>query len=299
VTKVYCGIPDSMSRGVRRIADALVRYAPPNVQIVTDDAEADLVIFQVVGVQNFSDESLPQKILIAKQRGQRYAIWHLCVKSTENPDPRFWAEIWQDACCVASYYDLGAYVGANNFWVKSKFLHTPLGVDDQLTVWRPRHCFERIFTIGTSGYIAETEGAAEAAAAVHAVRGYQFHLGPNLGLGPRVMYKHDLTDEQVAQAWNECQYVAGLRRCEGFELVAAEAVLCGARPIMFNAPHYTRWYGDLADYVTESTPDNVAGALASLFRGPYRAVEQAEIDYARTVFHWPTILDKFWKRVVK
>jgi hypothetical protein len=293
--RVFLDCPPQMSQGIFRVVNAMKANLPLGVTLSSLE-EADLVVLHVVGVQNFSPTTIPEQIQAIRERGQRYAIMQYCLRTTENPTPDFWAPIWQDSCCTWSYYDIGAFVGAANFWCKAKVYHAPLGVDQD--VFRINEHAPKIFTIGTSGWVAETEGVREANAAVEAVGGYQWHLGPDLGLGPRAAWGTKLSDAAVAQRWNECEYVAGLRRVEGFELVAWEGLLCGARPIVFDAPHYRRWFGDLAEYVPEGTTEEVTAALTALFRGPYRPVTGVELKAAAVITNWPLLLAGFWKRVV-
>src|SRR5207253_7002977 len=105
-----------------------------------------------------------------------------------------------------------------------------------------------------------------------------------------------LSDIQLATLYAQCHYVSGLRRIEGFELPAAEGLLCGARPILFDRDHYRNWYGSLAEYITESDRPGVVAQLVDLFGRQVRTVTADERNEAVRRFHWPTILNGFWER---
>ena len=110
--------------------------------------------------------------------------------------------------------------------------------------------------------------------------------------------QHGLTDAQVATRWNECDYVAGLRRIEGFELPAVEALFCGSRPICFDAPHYRQWFGGLATFIREDTPDEVEGALVDIFESDTRPVTADERAEALRRFSWAPLVKGFWERAL-
>jgi hypothetical protein len=289
---VYLDPPASMSKGIHRVADAMKKHLPPE-HVCGPLEQADLVVFHVVGVQNFDEVSLTDRIAECLARGQRYAMIHYCLKTTENGgDPAFWSPLWDGAACVWSYYDLRDVIPS---WHTRPvcFYHAPLGVDQD--VFKINERARKLFTIGTSGYVAETEGVLEAYEAVQRVNGFMFHLGPDFGLGALCAPQTGLTDRQVADRWSECEYVAGLRRVEGFELPAAEGILCGARPIMFDQPHYRTWFDGLAEFVPED--DNLAESLERIFRGPYLPVSEEQLEEARRRFDWARLTAGFWERV--
>jgi hypothetical protein len=277
-----------MGRGIKRVVDAFKRHLPDEHTLVNDWTEADFVIFHVVGVQNFSPTvDLPTQIEMVKKAGKRYAMMQYCLRTTERPEPSFWLPLWAGADVVWSYYDLAAY------WCPN-FYRAPLGVDASVFYPRNEH---KVFTIGTSGYVAETEGAQECYDAIRIMGGTQVHLGPALKLGPNFAYRMNISDDDVARLWSQCRFVSGLRRVEGFELPAAEAMLCGVRPILFDRPHYRQWFGEDAYYVHEDTPAIVTEELAAIFTQGYPTLSHDAILRARKRFDWTILMREFWRRV--
>jgi hypothetical protein len=300
--KVYLDPPPKMSKGIHRVADALKKRLPAGVELERCRENADVVVFHVVGVQNFDEIDLRMQIDMCRAAGQRYAMMQYCLKTTENGgDSNFWWPLWHDAACVWSYYDLNLHLyqrqpdAADGVQISS-FYYAPLGVEQD--VFNINERAKKLFTIGTSGYVPETEGVLEAYEAVSRVNGFQFHLGPDFGLGALCAPQTGLTDQQVADRWNECDYVAGLRRVEGFELPAIEGILCGARPIVFDTPVYRQWYGGLAEFVPEGTPEELTEALVKLFSGPYLAPSAEQLEEAQRRFDWDTLCAGFWERVL-
>lgn len=276
-----------MSRGIKRVRDALSIYRPEGVMIVDSREKSDLEIIHTVGwgslPENFGD--------------RRYAIIQYCAKTTEDPDPQRWLlEVWSGADVVWSYYQLDEYVKHLARADDLNLYHAPLGVDG--SIFRPIGEGRRSFKIGTSGYIAETESVGECARAADKISGATAHLGPDLGLPGRISYNEGLSDDGVARLWSSCERVAALRRVEGFELPAIEGLACGARPVAFDAPHYTRWFGEHADYVPEVSADDLVPLLAELFAKPPRPVSEAERKAVLERFDWKMLAQGFWERVL-
>ena len=279
--------PSNLSQGIHRVARALALAAPEGVRLVGNPAEADLRILHVIGWG-----SIPDGLL---ESGQDFAILQYCVRTSEDGRAQAWLPYWEKALCTWSYYDLRAICEADGVAHNFPFMYAPLGVDP---IFKPSLPIRKRFIIGTSGYIAETEGVKECYAAARATDHEQFHLGPNLGLGPNIAYATGISDAQLAELWSQCSYVAGMRRHEGFELPAYEGLLCGARPVMFDAPHYQRWMGDLAEYVPEGSFEEVTEALTALFSRPVRAVREVERIEAARRFSWPLLCGQFWERIL-
>jgi hypothetical protein len=221
MTRVYLAPQAWMGRGIQRVAEALVAHAPKDVEVVADRAAAQLEIIHVVGCG-----SLPEDV------GIPYAVVQYCYRTTEQPALDFWLPIWERARAVWSYYDLP---GADSY----KLLCQPLGVDPEIFHERNNDANGREYGIATHGYVAETEAVHECHRAAARAELKAAHLGPNLGQGGDTF--HNLSEEDVAALWSRSERVAALRRVEGFELPGYEGLLCGARPVAFDAPHYRRW----------------------------------------------------------
>lgn len=284
--KVYLEAEQWMSLGIKRVVVALKRYRPDNVIIVETPEEADLHIVHMVG-----NGQKP-----ACQTGRPYAMIQYCMRTTETPFAQDWIQLWQNARAVWSYYDLLSIAledGAETSGVR--FYHAPLGVE---SVFKPSAPVRKCFLIGTSGYIADTEGVRECAEVAMRLGRRQFHLGPNLGLGTNVMFATGLEDELVADFWSQCSFVAGLRRIEGFELPVLEALMCGSRPIVFDRPHYRQWFAEHAEYVPEVAPDELVEHLHAIMSRPVRAVTPAERSQVARTFDWQMITAGFWEAVL-
>lgn len=271
--KVYLAPRADLSQGIHRVAQALRTYAPDWATVVDDPEQADFRIGHVIGIHGMQE-------WVA--RGP-YALIQYCY-STAGGSTDEWQALWADAKAVWSYYDLRS--------VCPRFLHRPLGVG---RIFQPSVPARKRFIIGTSGYVADTECVMECYGAAQAVGAMQFHLGPNLNFGPGVIFAHGIPDAQVAEFWSQCSFVAGLRRCEGFELPALEGLMCGARPVMFDAPHYRQWFNDFAEFIPEGSPREVEASLTELFSRPVRPVTAIERAEAARRFNWKQLATEFWE----
>lgn len=274
------------ARSIQRISHALAQYAP--IEVTNDANSADLVVHLVIGVGNF--ESTPIDKIIHKEllRGQRYAIVQCCLISTEEKKPDFWKSLWEDAEVVWSYLDLRAFAPTYDF----NFYYAPLGVDK---VFYDRQ-LPRDITMLTTGYVAESEAVREVSEAVRRVDGYHVHVGPNFGLGPHSRTYMDVSDEEMAHLYSRSQFVAGLRRDEGFELPAAEGLICGAQPIMFDAPHYRQWFDKWATFIPEGDFATVTDAIENVF---YQTPKKFQPNGALEMFDWERIVAGFWSSILE
>jgi glycosyltransferase involved in cell wall biosynthesis len=156
---------------------------------------------------------------------------------------------------------------------------------------------QKEWAIATSGFSWLTESVRECALAVQAVGGRVLHVGPEMDR-PWVDCVQDVSDLELAAYYRGSAYVSGLRRIEGFELPAAEGLVCGARPICFYKAHYKDWYGDWAEYVDEGPRPMVQDELTRLLSGPYRHVTDAERQAACARFDWAKLVPTFYGRMV-
>lgn len=284
--KVYVDCEEWMSLGIKRVVQALKQYAPKGVEVVSSQEEADLVVVHMVGngqLQHWTTDN-----------GKPFAAVQYCLRTTELPNTSHWIPTWERARCVWSYYDLMAkIVEDQNVTSGINFYHAPLGVNTRS--FRPSMPTRKRFIIGTSGYIAETEGVLECHAVASRLEHLHFHLGPDLKLGPGVTYMTNIADDILADFWSQCTFVAGLRRIEGFELPIVEGLACGARPICFDSPHYRQWFDGLAEFVPEVEPAEVTEHLYSIMSKPVRTVTPAERSHVASTFNWETLVTGFWE----
>lgn len=290
--KVYL-TPPQPSRGLQRIADALVRYAPSGTEFVTDLHAADTVILYAIG----RNDAMVEKAHSITMRGQRYAVIQVCLRSTMKPHTCHWWPLWRDAAVVWSYYDLNAAIevdGGDTDGLRWNFYHAPLGADAE--VFRvDGNEEERTFVIATSGVSRLSESVRECWLAADAVDGNIVHLGPLRREG--VLSVNNISDAQWADRLVQCQFVSGLRRTEGFELPAVEGLLCGARPIVFDTPDYHWNYGPHAEYLHEGSRQEVVDQLVELFKRGARPVTAEEKEQAVERFNWETIVKGFYERL--
>jgi len=285
---VYVGHNPDLSQGIHRVSRALRAFTPNWVQIVDQEDWADLRIGHVVGIQDMEEWC---------SRGP-YALIQYCVQ-TGGGTAEEWRKIWMGAKTTWSYYDLAHWLShtlppSYSESLCPNFYYAPLGVDP---VFKPSFPLRKRYMIGTSGYVDETECIGECYRAATRVERSMLHLGPHLNFGPSVTCIRGVPDKMLADFWSQCSYVAGLRRIEGFELPVIEGLMCGARPVVFDAPHYRKWFDGFAEFIPEGTPQEVEDALFTLFSRPVRPITQAEREAARTQFHWPTLCAGFWEAI--
>jgi hypothetical protein len=277
---------------MQRIADAVEFYAPPNVKVVEKIEDADLVVHTVVGKANF--EKVDIDVLIENEiiRSQKYAIIQCCFMGADHNNPGFWKPLWEGAEVVWSYLNLASFHPDYNF----NFYYAPLGVNQN--IFNRNNARFRDIDMLTTGYVPETEGIREVSKAVEKIGGKHVHIGPDFKLGPHSSTFIDISDEHLSSLYSRSRYVAGLRRHEGFELPAAEGLLCGARPIMFDAPHYRKWFNEWATFIPETSEALVTGAIECVLKHSAQ-VSLAESHAAAEVFDWSKIVGNFWKAVLE
>jgi glycosyltransferase involved in cell wall biosynthesis len=287
---VYLTPQKGLSRAMTRVANALVQHAPAHVTVVHDVEAADLVILHVIGYPETE-----AAVRAARARGQQYALIQYCIRSTQRPHTSDWATLWSRARCVWSYYDLRQLCAEDGTPPPRTFVHAPLGVDSTM-FWTGPGAVRDLLVL-TSGYVPEAESVLEVHEAAQRVGGRVVHVGPpDDRFGDHVVCVHGVPDHELVQWYRRVQFVTGLRRVEGFELPAAEGLLCGARPVLFDAPHYRQWFGPWAEYVEESDPAALVDDLVRVFRTA-RSVSDAEREAAADAFSWQRVCTAFWDAV--
>lgn len=285
ITKVFLEPPKVASPSLSRVADALTKYKPEGVEIVSDEAEADIVVLHVIGRQD--------QVLEKARNLPRYAVIQYAVRSTLRPATTGWLPLWENADLVWSYYDLFSLCEEDGITPDFDFYHSALGVDP---IFQRSDLF-KTFLIATSGQSYLTESVRECVLAASHFPLPVFHLGAELDK-ERVTCKTGISDEELCHYYSQAMYVSGLRRVEGFELPAAEGLLCGARPILFDKPHYRKWFNGLALFIPEGDRDEVIKSLVKIFAAPYQPVTVAERRDAAQRFNWETICTKFWEKLI-
>lgn len=282
--KVYFSDPRP-SLAIGRVIANLASHLPEGVTQTDDREAADFIVLHVTG-RNVHITQTAQRIL---ESGRKYAVIQYAVKSTRNPDPKDWLPLWQGAQVVWSYYDLLGDVRGFPFY------HAPLAADPTVFFKDER---QRDYRVGTQGseasYRIECGGEVRLAAFLAGVR--VLHVGPRFASDPIVDHVVNASDEDVRAAYNRCEFFACLRRKEGFELPAIEALLCGARPIMFDTPNYRQWFDGSAEFIPEDGIAETATRLKHLFKKGAQPVSDLEMEAVKFAFNWEHIIGGFWER---
>ncbi len=289
--KLYPYAPPQLSRAMARVSSALAEHVASPFEIVKSERMADVVVLHVIGWGGL--EPLLEKL---RARKQKFVIMQYCLTSTENSSTAAWLPIWQEALAVWSYYDLKAFMRAEGVEGDFNFYHAPLGADARIFQHEPSNEVYRAFS---TGYVAESECLGEVADACAATGSMMAHIGGKCSRlqSPHVDSREGVSDALYCEMLRLSRYVTGLRRCEGFELPAAEGLLCGTRPVLFDAVHYRSWFGELAEYIPEASPEDVTKSLTELFSSEPRRVTAEERREAADRFNWSTLVSGFYRRM--
>lgn len=282
--KIHLDFPNVRSFALDRVKNALLKHAPSNIEFVKDNFTADLVIFNVIGRQD--------RITRTISKVKEYAIIQYCLRSTLRPETKGWIPIWKGARLIWSYLDLKMLCQEDNNPADFNFYHAPLGVDFE--IFKRYKNLRKRFIVCTSGKSALVESTKEAIIAGNKVGKKIFHLGKELSR-PNTLCRRDLDDIELTRYYNQCYYVSGLRRTEGFELPAIEGFFCGVRPIFFDRPHYRKWFSDIGLFIPETTREEVTNNLTKIFSKPFNPVMDEE-QY-KTIFDWERIVSEFYVRI--
>jgi hypothetical protein len=268
---------DFQSFGIGRVVTALRTHLPHEMSIVDNPLDADLIVLHVIG----RNEHVMKQAQEIKRQGKQYAVIQYALQSTRNPSPSDWLPLWKDAKVVWSYYDLQ---GLSNFY------HAPLAANPEMFY---KQDAEKIYTVGTVGncYKAECIGEVQLAAWMNG--GKALHIGDKFNSNPNVDYFSNVTDDNMRLLINTCKYFACLRRKDGFEIPAVEALLCGVRPIMFDTPNYRQWFDGLAIFIPEDNPSKVVKSLQAVFSKEPLA---GDVEETKNRFNWKRSAGGFWER---
>lgn len=278
------------SHSIRRIVSAFKEYSPPTVTVVDDLLKADLVLIHVYGRIN----RVKQRIDYLTRAGKQYAIMQYTLRHSLNPKTDDWLDIWEGSAGVWSYLNLSKMANEDGNKFCCNFYYAPLGVDTK--IFYPQN-LEKKYQILTTGANYMTEGVRECVLASKDVGKFKsVHFGVPVN-NPNVDSFTDASDDVYAKSLNESVYVAGLRRGEGFELPAAEGLVCGVRPILFAREHYTTWYSDLGIFVIENSREILINDLKNIFTGEEIPIKDYQIEDAKSRFNWSRLITGFWNNL--
>jgi len=297
--KVYLE-PQTDSRGIMRVRDALIRYAPKEIEL-SSLGECDLAILHVFGRNTSTHETVQWLRTHEKQ----YAVIQYVLRSSMRPNTKDWIDIWNDAKLVWSYYDLVAlckedelgYFHEDSWEMEAfPFYYAPLGVDG--SVFFDRLLGHDTFKILASAQHALSESVRECSFAVKKINKKMIHLGHELRRGKDIFCIKGISDVRLAEYYSQCEFVSGLRRIEGFEFPVIEGAMCGARPIVFDRPEMRHWFKEFSIFIPEGKREQVIESLVDTFRYGAMPVTEDEKKLIAARFNWETIIKGFWERIL-
>jgi hypothetical protein len=276
--RVYFG--SWFSRGVNRVTFQLEKYMPDDFVLADDPDSADL---EVIHINGRHDKNV-RKAKEALANGRKYAVIQYVLQSCRNPNPEEWADLWDDAQVVWSYYDLKKWI--------PNFYHAPLAATDKFY----KEDVEKKYLIGTMGVEPKSECFNEARLACYVAGGRMLHVGKKFAEDPIIDFVQDVSDDELRILYNQCEWFSVLRRADGFEIIGLEALQCGVRPIMFDTPNYRQWYGDFSKFIPEKSVGETVRDLTKVLQGEPSIVTDKEIEEIKRRFDWKTIIDGFWNK---
>lgn len=276
--------PPWVGRALHRVSREFAKWAPGEVNIVTDPADAELQV-----VQYWTSDILKPEWLYCKT----HALFYHCTnKLFNNPFPfnRMPAEAIEEAVLVASWQpmDIGEH--------QHKFLHIPLGADPETFYPEER---PKKYKIMTSGHVAESEYCYQAYRAAYANGGLTAHVGGIAFPGDKWVRFEDVSDQVMRWLYNESEYVSALRKREGFELGAIESLFSrGGRPIIFDRPDQD-WMRKWSITIHEDTPERVEEQLREVLSKPAVPITEEEHKEIVAMLSWEPIIKRFWDELLK
>lgn len=274
---------------INRIRDALKMYSPDGLEFIENHADFDVDL--LVMIVNGRCGRTKRRMAEARKYDADIAVMQISLASTRNPFVKDWMPLWSYAKRIWSYYDLPQISRDQGVEPKfeDKFYHAPLGVDSD--VFKPSGARKEYMAVAvTKGYL--TESTREILAAVRHFGVMAAYVGPHINGLDGVDQFTGITDEELADLYSKSFYAPALRRLEGQDLPAAEGLLCGARPIVFDRPDQT-WSPSFLT-IPEVDREQIIGDLIKVFRSDYAEVSQSEIEYAKEIFDWQKFAEGFW-----
>lgn len=286
--KVYVEnfLPDS---AITRILVALKRYMPQEHELANSKKGADFVIVCAYGhrrkIKYYTERLLAQN--------KKYAVIQLSIRSTPNPKTEDWIPIWRKAELVWSYLNLPELCNEDGVEANFNFYYAPLGVDAK--IFKETKSKRKFIIAGTgTGSQSSQECKNEVISAARTLGKNIFQLG--YGIRSDVAYSNGMDDKMLAYYYSHCEFVSGLHRVEGFELPVIEGLLCGARPICFDRPHYRHWFDKLAEFIPED--GNITDNVRKILQKGAKPVTDKEKEYVKSHFDWKTICKGFWLNLI-
>jgi len=296
--KVHFQTHQGLGIAMHKIAHFLLKYKPDGVE-ETSFSDCDITIEHVIG-DHWSNNSVHDKQLSARIKQKKFVLMWYCFECStdEIKTNKFFNWAMENALMVYTTLPLELY----GFGERQNVVRGPLGYDH--TVFEIDPEVERLNnSIMSTGYVSGTECIEEAYHACKKMGGTLFHVGHNFNWN-QIIYRQGekLTDWQMKTLYCSASFVSGLRREEGFEIPVLEGAACGARPIVFNKPHYN-WFRDFAFYIQEGNFREVRDALTNILKQNISndniLVTEEERKMIRETFAWDVIAKRFWSELLE
>jgi hypothetical protein len=292
--KVRIELAEKNDPAINRVRNALKAYAPDHM--LFDDNPREFDVDLLVMMVNGRNGRTKRRIAKAKTYNADIAIMQISLISTRNPLVEDWMTIWDDAKLIWSYYDLPEIARQQGIepTFSDKFYRSPLGADSK--VFKPSGAEKEYLAIAvTKGYFAES--TREILTAVNHVGAKAVYVGKHIDeLHDGIDQFENITDEELADLYSKSYYVCALRRREGQDLPAAEGLLCGARPVVFDRPDQADWSQSFIT-IPEINEERIISDLIEIFQGKYNPVTGSEIERAKESFSWRAFAEGFWSRI--
>lgn len=268
---------------IGRVVCNLERYLSQDMERELHAEKADLLVLHITGRCRRAYE-------LVRELGKPYAIIQYVLRSCANSNTRDWMELWKGARVVWSYYDLPAKIAEDGYSpLQFNFYRAPLGVDTG--VFYPEQA-EKKYMVGTMGGQYRAENIVDPWRAAKSGGGRVAHVGILDKPQKHIDHFQGISDQELRGVYSQCKYFSALRRYDGLEICAAEALLCGAIPILYDRPDFRYWFSGLAEFVSETETQK---DLENLFREE-KKVSQKDIEEGMRRFDWERIISGFWEQ---
>lgn len=269
-------INPNFGKAFGRISKALHKHTPDGVEWVKDNQ--DLTLLHVVGGEEYE---MAQKLDLSKT-----ILVNHCVFTTAMPIP-MWEVLWKEAGLTISFHPIDTYTTE-----KINFFRTPWGADTSEFYSTNQ---SRTIKAFMTGHVAATECLDSVYEACKATDNFVFHTGENFKWDTRwYKYRSYMNDAEFLNTLNKAQYVTGLRKFEGFEMMCLEGAMTGAVPIVPDEPTYD-FYKDFGIFVDMKS--DIVSQLIDIFRAEYVPLDSEKVAYVREKFSWNTICAGIYDRV--
>jgi len=289
--KVYFPTFKDLGRAMHNIALQIFKYKPDWVEETKDYNQCDLVIEHIIG-DHFSSPFYQDKALSQRIKNKPFVLFLYCfgcpVGHAKNS--AFFKWIFDNAKMIHTYLplDIHGFGGYDNIH------YSPIGYNHESYYYSPT--IKQKKSIMATGYVSSYEAIEEVYSAAQKSNNVMHHVGHNFRWDKKT-YKHyeKIPDKTMRDLYLQSKYISGLRRGEGFEIPVLEGAACGARPLVFDNPHYY-WFEKFAIFIEESDFDSVRQQIYDIIiRDEDVTVEEETRNYIRETFAWDVVAPLFWQ----